>query len=125
MLLDGCEALKQATIIEIPAGEEEKNITTAAKILSVLLENNADRKCLLVNLGGGVVSDIGGFVASVYKRGICFINIPTTLLSMVDASIGGKNGINFLEKKNIIGTFTHPEAIFIFPDFVKSTCIHL
>ena len=120
LLLDECEALKQATVIEIPAGEEEKNITTAAKILSVLLENNADRKCLLINLGGGVVSDIGGFVASVYKRGICFINIPTTLLSMVDASVGGKNAINFLERKNIIGTFTHPEAIFIFPDFVKS-----
>ena len=120
VLYSKSEELKSAFVIEIPSGEEEKNITISAKIISVLLENNADRKSLLINLGGGVIGDIGGFTASVYKRGIRFINIPTTLLSMVDASVGGKNGINFLERKNIIGTFTNPEAVFIFPDFIKT-----
>ena len=120
VLLAKSEELKNAFVIEIPSGEEEKNITITAKIISVLLENNADRKSLLINFGGGVIGDIGGFTASVYKRGIRFINIPTTLLSMVDASVGGKNGINFLERKNIIGTFTNPEAVFIFPDFIKT-----
>ena len=120
VLLSKSEELKNAFIIEIPPGEEEKNITISAKVISVLLENNADRKSLLINFGGGVIGDLGGFTASVYKRGICFINIPTTLLSMVDASVGGKNGINFLERKNIIGTFTNPEAVFIFPDFIKT-----
>ena len=120
VLLKHSERLKNAFVIEIPAGEEEKSITVSAKIISVLLENNADRKSLVINLGGGVIGDLGGFTASVYKRGIRFINIPTTLLSMVDASVGGKNGINFLERKNIIGTFTNPEAVFIYPDFIKT-----
>lgn len=120
VLLEHSKGLKTAFVVEIPAGEEEKSITVSAKIISVLLENNADRKSLLINLGGGVIGDIGGFTASVYKRGIRFINVPTTLLSMVDASVGGKNGINFLERKNVIGTFTNPEAVFIFPDFIKT-----
>ncbi len=120
VLLEKSKGLKTAFVIEIPAGEEEKNITVCAKIISVLLEKNADRKSLFINLGGGVICDIGGFTASIYKRGIRFINVPTTLLSMVDASVGGKNGINFLERKNIIGTFTNPEAIFIYSDFIKT-----
>ena len=120
VLLEHSEVLKSAFVIEIPAGEEEKNITTSARIISVLLDSNADRKSLMINIGGGVICDIGGFTAAVYKRGIRFINIPTTLLSMVDASVGGKNGINFLDKKNIIGTFSNPEAVFIYPDFIKT-----
>ncbi len=120
ILIERCKSLKEAAIIEIPSGEKEKNLTTTAKIFSLLLENNADRKTLMVNFGGGVICDVGAFAASVYKRGIKFINIPTTLLSMVDASVGGKNGINFLERKNIIGTFTRPSGVFIYPDFIKS-----
>ena len=99
VLLAKSEELRNAFVIEIPPGEEEKNITISAKIISVLLENNADRKSLLINFGGGVIGDLGGFTASVYKRGICFINIPTTLLSMVDASVGGKNVVGILIKQ--------------------------
>ncbi len=77
-------------IIEIEAGEEHKNIKTCLRVWQTLSENGADRKSILINLGGGVVTDLGGFVASTFKRGIDFINIPTSLLAMVDASVGGK-----------------------------------
>lgn len=107
-------------IIEIEAGEENKNINTATQLWEILAEFEADRKAMLINLGGGVISDLGGFVASTYKRGIKFINIPTTLLSMVDASIGGKTGIDHLFLKNIIGTFSQPEGIFIYPKFLQT-----
>jgi 3-dehydroquinate synthase len=120
VLQELCKPVREYLLIEIPAGEEEKNLTTSAKILSALLENNADRNCLLINFGGGVLCDTGGFVAAIYKRGIKFINVPTTLLAMVDASSGGKNGINFLGRKNIIGTFTKPEGVFIFPEFLNT-----
>lgn len=120
VLLSKCPLLETAFVIEIPEGESEKNISTFARIITALSENNADRKSLLLNLGGGVISDLGGFVASVYKRGISFINIPTTLLSMADGSLGGKNGINFLEKKNIIGTFVRPQAVYIYTGFLQT-----
>jgi 3-dehydroquinate synthase len=119
-LLELCQILKSAVVIEIPSGEDEKNISIFARIISMLQESLADRNSLLINLGGGVICDLGGFVASVYKRGIRFINIPTTLLAMVDASIGGKNGINFLDAKNMIGTFTRPGGVFIFTDFIRT-----
>ena len=80
----------------------------------------ADRKSLLINLGGGVIGDMGGFVASTYKRGFDFINIPTTLLSQVDASVGGKLGIDFNGVKNIIGLFQNPKAVFISPEFLST-----
>jgi 3-dehydroquinate synthase len=79
-------------IIEFENGEENKNIDTCVQIWNVLTELGADRKTLVINLGGGVVTDLGGFVASTFKRGMDFINVPTTLLSMVDASVGGKTG---------------------------------
>ncbi len=85
-----------------------------------MLERYADRKVLLVNLGGGVVCDIGGFAAGLYKRGIEFIHIPTTLLAQVDASVGGKTGIDFFQYKNLIGIFNDPQAIFIYPSFLKT-----
>jgi 3-dehydroquinate synthase len=85
-----------------------------------LVENEADRKTLLINLGGGVVTDMGGFVASVFKRGIPFINIPTTLLGLTDASIGSKTGIDLSLAKNQIGTFAHPQAVFISTDFLRN-----
>jgi 3-dehydroquinate synthase len=85
-----------------------------------LLKYKADRQALLINLGGGVIGDMGGFCASTFKRGIRFINIPTTLLAMVDASIGGKTGIDFMQQKNMIGSFTSPHAIFVDPIFLHT-----
>ena len=105
-------------ILEIEAGEEMKTIETAAQLWSILAEFNADRKALLINVGGGVITDIGGFVASTYKRGISFVNIPTTLLAMADASIGGKTGIDHGFLKNIVGTFATPPEIFAYPNFL-------
>ena len=99
---------KKVTKIIIPAGEKEKNIETVKKIWEKMFENGLDRKSLLINLGGGVVCDMGGFAASTFMRGIEFLNIPTTLLSQVDASVGGKTGIDFLEIKNGIGVFNNP-----------------
>jgi len=100
-------------IIEIEAGEEQKNITTCIEIWNILLELQADRKSLLIGLGGGVITDITGFVASVFKRGIDFVNVPTSLLAMVDASIGGKNGVDIGTLKNQIGTITQPEMVLV------------
>ncbi|MEI6522585.1 MAG: 3-dehydroquinate synthase family protein [Bacteroidota bacterium] len=104
----------------IKAGEKHKNLQSVNGILSWLLKNNAEKKHLLLNLGGGVVSDIGAFAASIFKRGIKYANIPTSLLAMVDASIGGKNGIDFNHAKNVVGTFSKPEFIFICPLFLNS-----
>jgi len=107
-------------VIEVDAGEENKNIDFCIGIWKMLLDFGAERNSLLINLGGGVVTDMGGFAASTYKRGIDFIQIPTTLLSQVDASIGGKTGIDLDTVKNIIGTFTQPQAVFINVDFLKT-----
>jgi 3-dehydroquinate synthase len=104
----------------IKAGEKHKNLQSVNGILSWLLKNNAEKNHLLLNLGGGVVSDIGAFAASIFKRGIKYANIPTSLLAMVDASIGGKNGIDFNHAKNVVGTFSKPEFIFICPLFLNS-----
>ncbi|MEO6150002.1 MAG: 3-dehydroquinate synthase, partial [Mucilaginibacter sp.] len=86
----------------------------------MLIDFGADRKALMVNLGGGVITDMGGFAASTYKRGIDFVQVPTTLLSQVDASVGGKTGIDVDSVKNIIGTFTQPKAVFIDYDFLQT-----
>ena len=107
-------------IVEIEAGEENKNIHSATQIWEIFTELEADRKALLLNLGGGVVTDLGGFVASTYKRGISFINIPTTLLSICDASIGGKTGIDLMNYKNMVGTFAFPEQIYAYPKFLDT-----
>jgi len=107
-------------IIEFEAGEINKNIDTCIQIWNVLAELGADRKSLIINLGGGLVSDLGGFVASTFKRGIDFINIPTTLLGMVDASIGGKNGIDLGNLKNQIGIINVPKLLLIDPSFLET-----
>ncbi|MBE6067873.1 MAG: 3-dehydroquinate synthase [Clostridium lundense] len=101
-------------------GKENKNINTVQGIYSFLIENNANRNSLLIALGGGVVGDIVGFVASTYMRGIRYINIPTTLLSQVDSSVGGKVGYNYNGVKNIIGNFHHPEFVYISTNFLKT-----
>ena len=100
-------------IIEFEAGEINKNIETCIQIWNVLTELGADRKSLVINLGGGVVTDLGGFVASTFKRGIDFINMPTTLLSMVDASVGGKTGVDLGNLKNQIGVINTPKIVLI------------
>ncbi len=107
-------------VIEIDPGEENKNIDFCIGIWKTLLDFGADRSSLLINLGGGVVTDMGSFAASTYKRGIDFVHLPTTLLAQVDASIGGKSGIDLDHIKNIIGTFTQPKAIFIIPEFLET-----
>lgn len=100
------------TII-IPPGEKEKTIHSVEIIWKELAEAGFDRKSLVINLGGGVIGDMGGFAADTYMRGIAFINIPTTILAQVDESVGGKTGIDFLGIKNIIGTFQQPKAVII------------
>ena len=112
--------LENSIIIEIKSGEKHKNINTCNFIWKQLTAHNFDRNSLLINLGGGVIGDMGGFAASTYKRGISFIHIPTTLLAMVDASVGGKLGIDFQDFKNQIGLFNNPESILINPDFLET-----
>jgi 3-dehydroquinate synthase len=107
-------------IIEIEAGEEIKNIKTCVEIWSILSELRADRKSVIINLGGGVITDIGGFIASTFKRGIDFINVPTTLLGMVDASLGGKNGVDLGNLKNQIGVINVPQMLLIDTDFLET-----
>ncbi|WP_226064453.1 3-dehydroquinate synthase [Kaistella polysaccharea] len=120
VLLGNLETEIPFEILEIEAGEEMKTLETAAQLWEILTDFKTDRKALMINLGGGVITDLGGFISSTYKRGIPFINIPTTLLGMCDASIGGKTGIDHQYLKNIIGTFSEPEHIFVFPDFLKT-----
>ena len=100
-------------IVEMESSELSKTIETCVELWSVLSDLGADRKSILINLGGGVVSDIGGFVAATFKRGISFINVPTTLLSMVDAAIGSKNGVDLGNLKNQIGTITSPQMVIV------------
>ncbi len=119
-LVLNCPVLKNAEIIELEPGEENKELSVVNHIWQTLTEFGADKKSLILNLGGGVVSDLGGFAASTFKRGVDFINIPTTLLSIADASVGGKTGINFAGIKNHIGTITQPKAVFINTAFLKT-----
>jgi 3-dehydroquinate synthase len=107
-------------IIEFEAGEINKNIDTCIEVWKVLTDLGADRKSLVINLGGGVVTDLGGFVASTFKRGVDFINIPTTLLSMVDASVGGKTGVDLGNLKNQIGVINVPTMVLIDTQYLET-----
>lgn len=107
-------------IIELEAGEEQKTLETVCNLLPVFAEFTADRNALVINLGGGVVTDLGGFSASIYKRGIDFINIPTSLLGMCDASLGGKTGVDLENLKNLVGTFALPDKVFVDVNFLKT-----
>ena len=111
---------EKAVEIIIEPGEQHKNLQTVQKIWKTLMKHHTDRNALLINLGGGVITDLGGFAASTYKRGIKFINIPTTLLAMIDAAIGGKTGIDFGGAKNQIGTFAEAEDLFVDPVFLST-----
>ncbi len=112
--------LQKNLIIEIKSGEEYKNLDNCNYIWNKLTENCFDRNSVLINLGGGVIADMGGFCASTYKRGIDFIQVPTTLLSMVDASVGGKLGIDIQQLKNQVGLFANPRSVIIYPKFLES-----
>lgn len=107
-------------IIEIPSGEDNKTLSSCELIWKNLIDNTIDRNAVFINLGGGVIGDMGGFAASCYKRGIDFIQIPTTVLSQVDSSIGGKLGIDFKYGKNLIGLFQNPKIVYINKDFLKT-----
>lgn len=111
---------KKGHIYLLKSGENSKNIINYEKILKKMLDNNFNRGDLIISLGGGVVGDLGGFVASTYMRGIDFINIPTTTMAQIDSSIGGKNGINFYNSKNMIGSFYHPKGVFIDINFLET-----
>jgi 3-dehydroquinate synthase len=104
----------------LESGEENKKISSVFEVWEFLSTTGADRKSLMINVGGGVLTDLGGFAASTFKRGMDFINIPTTLLSQVDASVGGKTGFNFNGLKNEIGTFDEPQAVIIYTPFLMT-----
>ncbi|MBQ7742478.1 MAG: 3-dehydroquinate synthase [Bacteroidaceae bacterium] len=110
----------QWSIIEIPSGDTNKTLDSVTRVWQTLVEGKATRHSILVNLGGGMVTDLGGFAASTFKRGIRFINIPTTLLAMVDASVGGKTGINFGGLKNEIGVFRDADQVIIDTHFLQT-----
>ncbi len=119
-LIQDVPCLKDATSIVIGATDTNKNLDTLAEVWTQLSNGGGSRHSLMVNLGGGMVTDLGGFAASTFKRGIPYINIPTTLLSMVDASVGGKTGINFNGLKNEIGVFNAPQTVIIDTEFLRT-----
>ncbi|NPA43025.1 MAG: 3-dehydroquinate synthase [Chlorobi bacterium] len=107
-------------VFEIPPGENSKSPEYVSRLWDAMFDSGADRKSVWINLGGGVVSDLGGFAASTYKRGIPYYNIPTSLLAMTDAALGGKTGINYRGAKNQIGTIVPPRSVWIYPPFVHT-----
>lgn len=119
-LLDGMERWNELSIIRIPPGEIHKNLETVSRVWQNLSQKGATRHSLLINLGGGMVTDLGGFAASVFKRGIDFIHLPTSLLAMVDAAVGGKTGIDFNGLKNEIGTFSEAKSVLIETEFLRT-----
>ncbi|SEA07073.1 3-dehydroquinate synthase [Psychroflexus halocasei] len=120
LFLEEIETDLEIEIIEIEVGEAYKSIKTCNQLWQTLADLDADKASLVLNLGGGVVTDIGGFIASTFKRGLSFIHIPTTLLGMVDAAIGGKNGVNAGTLKNQIGVINTPEKVMIDPRFLST-----
>jgi 3-dehydroquinate synthase len=119
-LMDTVAELEGAELIELESGEINKTIAVCTQVWRVLSELGADRNSLFVNLGGGVITDLGGFVAATFKRGIAFVNIPTTLLAQIDASSGGKTGVDLDGLKNEIGVFAEPRAVYIDPTFLHT-----
>jgi 3-dehydroquinate synthase len=112
--------LPKHSIVTVPGGEAHKTLATCEKIWEAMTKEELDRHALVINIGGGVIGDMGGFCAAVYKRGIDFIQVPTTLLSQVDASVGGKLGIDFQGFKNHLGVFNIPKSVLIDPVFLKT-----
>ncbi len=110
--------------IDLATGEKIKSVETFNSVIKQLIELKIDRKSVIINVGGGVLTDLGAYVATVYKRGLRFINIPTSLIGQVDAAIGGKTGINFDHIKNVLGTFSQPECIIVDFDFLETLPKH-
>jgi 3-dehydroquinate synthase len=119
-LISRTPGFKNVKKVIIPPGEENKNLSSVEKIWLFLSKNGADRKSLMINIGGGMVTDLGSFGASTFKRGLDFVNIPTTLLAQVDASVGGKTGFNFNGLKNEIGVINQPKTVLIDTRFLKT-----
>ena len=119
-LIESVPAIQQAQRVVIPANDSNKNLENLAQVWKFLTKNGATRHSLLINLGGGMITDLGGFAAATYKRGIAYINIPTTLLGSVDAAVGGKTGINFGGYKNEIGAFYPALHIIISAEFLNT-----
>lgn len=119
-VIAGCETVRRANVITIPAGDLHKNAESLMQVWSELSRQGATRQSLLINLGGGMVTDLGGFAASTFKRGIRYLNIPTTLLGAVDAAVGGKTGINFNGLKNEVGVFNPAEEVLISTEFFRT-----
>lgn len=120
LVVENLSSIYSHHIIEVEAGETHKNLEVAVTIWRTLSQYGATRKNLLINVGGGMITDMGGFVASTYQRGMPFINLPTSLLGMVDAAIGGKTAIDFEGAKNLVGTFSNAMATLIYPPFLES-----
>ena len=120
ILLEEIPQLNSASVFEMLIGEAHKSLNEVERLCSFLLDEGAGRKSVILNVGGGIVCDLGGFAASIYMRGIDFIQIPTSLLAMVDASVGGKTGVNFGGLKNMLGSFTQARAVLVFPDFIQT-----
>ncbi len=113
-------ALREAELIEVPPGEASKDLAICSNLWLYLMEIGADRDAVLICLGGGVITDLGGFVAATYKRGVRFVNVPTSLMGMVDASIGGKNGVDLGQAKNMVGTFHDPLSVHVHVPFLRT-----
>ncbi len=118
--LVGYLQLNPNDVLAIDGGESQKTLETVSKILQYLHEKSIDKHALIIGFGGGVVTDLVGFAAAIYKRGVKAVYIPTTLLAMIDASIGGKNGVDFEDVKNMAGTIYNPQAVFVDTDFLES-----
>lgn len=123
-LLAGCSGLRNAETIQIKDTDANKTLETLASVWMSLCNGGASRHSLLINVGGGMVTDLGGFAASTFKRGIAYVNIPTTLLAMVDASVGGKTAINFNGLKNEIGVFNVPKKVLVDTQFLRTLDAH-
>jgi len=119
-VLGANDNLNGAEVIQLDSGEENKNIEVCIQVWKTLLELKVSRNDVIINLGGGVITDLGGFIASTFKRGVSFIQVPTSLLAMVDASIGGKVGVDLAGLKNLIGNFAKPEMVVVDVDFLDS-----
>ena len=119
-LLAHVPSLRDAKTMQVRSGEASKDLEVCRALWAHLAEEAASRQAVLVNLGGGVVSDVGGFVAASYKRGIRFIHVPTTVMGMVDAAIGGKTAIDLNGIKNLVGVFADPVATYVHPTFLRT-----
>lgn len=120
LLFDRCPNLRKHRVYFLDSSEKNKQLENLLPLWQKWIDDGIDRRTMVINLGGGVLCDMGGLAASLFKRGLTFVNIPTTLLSMTDASVGGKNAVNLKEVKNVLGTFNRPQSVFVDPIFLDT-----